>query len=89
MGFDPVATYMGHLQQRFGHLGLFCAGLCGSCTIAVRWLPQVRQQICSGSASPGSRAAAACTARPELTMTLPLTACQSFQRLARSLHSCM
>ena len=41
VGFDPVRLYLARLQQRFGHLGLFCAGLHGSCTIAVRWLPQV------------------------------------------------
>ena len=42
VGFDPVALYLASLQQRFGHLGLFCAGIQGSCTIAIRWLPKVR-----------------------------------------------
>ena len=42
VGFDPVALYLTSLQQRFGHLGLFCAGVRGSCTIAIRWLPKVR-----------------------------------------------
>ena len=42
VGFDPAALYLGRLEQRFGHLGTFCAGLLGSCAIAVRWRPEVR-----------------------------------------------
>lgn len=48
VGFDPAALYMDKLEQRFGHLGTFCAGLLGSCTIAVRWRPEV-QLFCSAA----------------------------------------
>ena len=41
VGFDPVSIFVDLLQQRFGHLGLFCADLDGGELIAVKWHPQV------------------------------------------------
>ena len=51
MGFDPVAAFLALLEARFGHLGTFCAGLHGSCLVAVRWHPEA-SILQSGGTSP-------------------------------------
>jgi len=40
VGFDPVSAYVQHLEERFGHLAVFCADAAGGFpAVGVKWLP--------------------------------------------------
>lgn len=50
VGFDPVEHFVGLLERRYGHLGLFCSDFDGGPLVAIKWHPAVRPSRGFGTA---------------------------------------